>query len=211
MAGLLGIYIWRRQLNAPIWKNHPLSSTCITGKFPNNIVYLLNMIFIFVKVAWPNMCQECKKMQDLLMVNMCLIPNARFWTMHCGASDSWFKFPWLRIFFLSTENIGVCFFFSFPNLLISFAIFSISEARAIYVGYFPSSRTIFVVVVNPFQNKELSVQVLERLFREACQALSIEVPISREEISFRVSFLFHHVFMLLSSTYYHLWCMHASR
>lgn len=68
---------------------------------------------------------------------------------------------------------------------------SISEARAIYVGYFPSSKTIFVVVVNPFQNKELSVQVLERLFREACQALSIQVPISREEISFKIEYVGH--------------------
>lgn len=88
------------------------------------------------------------------------------------------------------------FFFSFPNFLRSISIFSISEARAIYVVYFPSSRTIFVVVVNPFQNKELSVQVLERLFREACQALSIQVPISREEISFKV-------ILLVSS------CLHA--
>lgn len=80
-------------------------------------------------------------------------------------------------------------YFLFPNFLYLFSISSISEARAIYVGYFPSSRIISVVVVNPFQNKELSPQVLERLFREACQALSIEDSISRDGISFKVTLI----------------------
>ncbi|EHA8586834.1 hypothetical protein COCNU_scaffold001050G000020 [Cocos nucifera] len=53
---------------------------------------------------------------------------------------------------------------------------SMSEGRAIYVIYFPVSSTIFAVVVNPFQNKELSSSLLEKLFREACQTLSIEPP-----------------------------------
>ncbi|XP_026665327.2 DNA polymerase epsilon catalytic subunit A isoform X2 [Phoenix dactylifera] len=53
---------------------------------------------------------------------------------------------------------------------------SMSEGRAIYVIYFPVSYTIFAVVVNPFQNKELSSSLLEKLFREACQTLSIEPP-----------------------------------
>ena len=38
---------------------------------------------------------------------------------------------------------------------------SISEGRAIYIGYFPASRTISVVVVNPYQNKDLSPSFLE--------------------------------------------------
>nr|XP_019702821.2 DNA polymerase epsilon catalytic subunit A isoform X2 [Elaeis guineensis] len=55
---------------------------------------------------------------------------------------------------------------------------SMSEGRAIYVIYFPVSYTIFAVVVNPFQNKELSSSLLERLFREACQTLSVEPPMA---------------------------------
>ncbi|XP_059627348.1 DNA polymerase epsilon catalytic subunit A-like [Cornus florida] len=66
---------------------------------------------------------------------------------------------------------------------------SISEGRAIYVGYFPASRTISVVVVNPFQNKELSPHILEKQFREACQALSIEPPMARDSISFKVDYV----------------------
>lgn len=57
-----------------------------------------------------------------------------------------------------------------------FSLLSMSEGRAIYVIYFPVSYTIFTVVVNPFQNKEFSSSLLEKLFREACQTLSIEVP-----------------------------------
>ncbi|KAI7983738.1 DNA polymerase epsilon catalytic subunit A [Camellia lanceoleosa] len=66
---------------------------------------------------------------------------------------------------------------------------SISEGRAIYVGYFPASRTISVVVVNPFQNKELSPHILEKQFREACQALSIEPPMPRDSINFKVDYV----------------------
>ncbi|XP_050369951.1 DNA polymerase epsilon catalytic subunit A-like [Argentina anserina] len=51
-----------------------------------------------------------------------------------------------------------------------------SEGRGIYVAYFPASRAISVVVVNPYQNKDLSPSFLEKLFREACQALSLELP-----------------------------------
>lgn len=70
---------------------------------------------------------------------------------------------------------------------ISFFHFSISEGRAIYVGYFPASRTISVVVVNPFQNKELSPHIIEKQFREACQALSIEPPMPRDNNNFKVN------------------------
>ncbi|KAH7542023.1 hypothetical protein FEM48_Zijuj02G0029500 [Ziziphus jujuba var. spinosa] len=65
---------------------------------------------------------------------------------------------------------------------------SISEGRAIFIVYFPASRTIAVVVVNPYQNKDLSLSFLERQFREACQVLSIEPP-PRNEIIFRVDYV----------------------
>lgn len=64
--------------------------------------------------------------------------------------------------------------------------FSISEGRAIFVLYFPSSRTISVVVVNPYQNKDLSPSFLEKQFRDACQALSVQPP-PRSEFVFKVS------------------------
>ncbi|KAF3455292.1 hypothetical protein FNV43_RR05740 [Rhamnella rubrinervis] len=62
---------------------------------------------------------------------------------------------------------------------------SISEGRAIFIVYFPASRTISVVVVNPYQNRDLSASFLEKQFREACQALSIQPP-PRNGITFRV-------------------------
>ncbi|XP_072950830.1 DNA polymerase epsilon catalytic subunit A-like [Typha angustifolia] len=54
---------------------------------------------------------------------------------------------------------------------------SLSEGRAIYVIYFPMTSTINAVVVNPFQNKELSSTLLEKQFREACQTMSLDVPL----------------------------------
>ncbi|KAF5727520.1 DNA polymerase epsilon catalytic subunit A [Tripterygium wilfordii] len=65
---------------------------------------------------------------------------------------------------------------------------SISEGRAIYVGYFPASNTMYVVVVNPYQNKDLSQSFLEKQYREACQAMSIEPP-PRNGISFKVDYV----------------------
>ncbi|URE33478.1 DNA polymerase [Musa troglodytarum] len=65
---------------------------------------------------------------------------------------------------------------------------SISEGRAIYVIYFPTSWTISVVVVNPFQNKELSSAILEKQFREACHALSIEPP-TNGSATFKVEYV----------------------
>ncbi|KAF7823259.1 DNA polymerase epsilon catalytic subunit A-like [Senna tora] len=65
---------------------------------------------------------------------------------------------------------------------------SISEGRAIYVGYFPASKTISVVVVNPYQNKDLSPNFLERQFRDACQALSLETP-PKNGINFKVDYV----------------------
>ncbi|KAI4373579.1 hypothetical protein MLD38_011693 [Melastoma candidum] len=65
---------------------------------------------------------------------------------------------------------------------------SISEGRAIYVGYFPIGKTISVVVVNPYQNKDLSLMYLERQFREACQALGVERTF-HEGISFKLDYV----------------------
>jgi hypothetical protein len=48
-------------------------------------------------------------------------------------------------------------------------ISSLSEGRAVYVMYFPTSSRIHAVVVNPFRNKELSPAFLEKQFRDACQ------------------------------------------
>ncbi|KAK4286365.1 hypothetical protein QN277_002926 [Acacia crassicarpa] len=67
---------------------------------------------------------------------------------------------------------------------------SISEGRAIYVGYFPASKAISVVVVNPYQNKDLSPVFLERQFRDACEVLSIETP-ARNGIRFKVDYVLH--------------------
>ncbi|KAK1561085.1 hypothetical protein Q3G72_034282 [Acer saccharum] len=53
---------------------------------------------------------------------------------------------------------------------------SISEGRAIYVGYFPTSRIVTTVVVSPHQHRELSPSILEKQFREACRSLSSELP-----------------------------------
>nr|GMD12608.1 DNA polymerase epsilon catalytic subunit A-like [Ipomoea batatas] len=66
---------------------------------------------------------------------------------------------------------------------------SVSDGRAVYVGYFPPSKTISVVVVNPFQNKELTPHILERLFREACQTLSSHPPMEKEGITFKVEYV----------------------
>ncbi|XP_057456006.1 DNA polymerase epsilon catalytic subunit A-like [Lotus japonicus] len=65
---------------------------------------------------------------------------------------------------------------------------SISEGRAIYVGYFPVSKAVTVVVVNPYQNKDLSPIFLERQYHSACQALSIESP-PRNDIHFKVDYV----------------------
>ncbi|KAI3992350.1 hypothetical protein MKX01_030071 [Papaver californicum] len=68
---------------------------------------------------------------------------------------------------------------------------SISEARAIYATYFPASSTIIVVVVNPFQNKELTTSILEKQFREACQALSVEPSLSGKRCTCKVEYVGH--------------------
>ncbi|CAM8878713.1 unnamed protein product [Rhodiola kirilowii] len=65
---------------------------------------------------------------------------------------------------------------------------SISEGRGIYVCYFPASRTVTVEVINPYQNKELTPALLERQFREACKALSLNPP-SKSDIIFKVDYV----------------------
>ncbi|XP_024985920.1 DNA polymerase epsilon catalytic subunit A-like isoform X2 [Cynara cardunculus var. scolymus] len=66
---------------------------------------------------------------------------------------------------------------------------SLSEVRGIYLGYFPSSSSIHAVMVNPFQNKELSPYILEKQFREACQVLSIESSMPRDASNFKVDYV----------------------
>ncbi|XP_020536143.1 DNA polymerase epsilon catalytic subunit A isoform X2 [Jatropha curcas] len=66
---------------------------------------------------------------------------------------------------------------------------SISEGRAIFVVYMPILRTVSVVVVNPYQNKDLSPSFLERQFREACHALSVEPPPPRNGIVCKVDYV----------------------
>ncbi|XP_023756876.1 DNA polymerase epsilon catalytic subunit A [Lactuca sativa] len=66
---------------------------------------------------------------------------------------------------------------------------SISEVRGIYVVYFPSSSVIHAVIVNPFQNKELTPNILDKQFREACQALSVESSMSRGSSNFKVEYV----------------------
>lgn len=68
-------------------------------------------------------------------------------------------------------------------------LFSISDSRAMYVTYFPASSQISVVAVSPFQSKELSPQILERQFREASQALSLQPPMTSGGITFKVILL----------------------
>ncbi|KAK1323653.1 DNA polymerase epsilon catalytic subunit A [Acorus calamus] len=63
---------------------------------------------------------------------------------------------------------------------------SFSEGRGIHVIYFPVSSTVNVLVVNPFQNKELSPSILEKQFREACESLSSEFSFQANKISFKV-------------------------
>uniref|UniRef100_A0ACD5XVC0 Uncharacterized protein n=1 Tax=Avena sativa TaxID=4498 RepID=A0ACD5XVC0_AVESA len=61
---------------------------------------------------------------------------------------------------------------------------SLSEGRAVYVMYFPTSSRIQAVVVNPFRNKELSPAYLEKQFRDACQT---PVPL-HENLTFHVDY-----------------------
>ncbi|KAM7276901.1 hypothetical protein ACFE04_018767 [Oxalis oulophora] len=65
---------------------------------------------------------------------------------------------------------------------------SFSEGRAVYVGYFPASRSLSVVIVNPYSNKDLTPSILEKQFRDAFQALSIEPP-PRNDVLFKVNYV----------------------
>ncbi|KAD4583994.1 hypothetical protein E3N88_21595 [Mikania micrantha] len=70
-----------------------------------------------------------------------------------------------------------------------FLYHSIFEGRGIYLVYFSSWSTILAVMVNPFQNKELTPPILEKQFREACQALLIEPPMPRDAFTFKVDYV----------------------
>ncbi|KAK8513325.1 hypothetical protein V6N12_052522 [Hibiscus sabdariffa] len=74
---------------------------------------------------------------------------------------------------------------------------SICEGRAIYAAYFSSSGAVYMVVVNPHhENESISPHILEKYFREACQALSIEPP-ARNGISFKASLYYFAVAFLI--------------
>ncbi|KAM5584440.1 DNA polymerase epsilon catalytic subunit A-like [Rosa sericea] len=76
---------------------------------------------------------------------------------------------------LDMKNTTECSYLA-QSIAFFYLYHSISEGRAIFVAYFPASRTIIVVVVNPYQNKDLSPSFLEKQFRDACQALSLQLP-----------------------------------
>lgn len=66
-----------------------------------------------------------------------------------------------------------------------------SEGRAMYAGYFPASGTISVVLVNTVQNREITPNILERQFRDACQAFSVDASVFGDGIVFKVSQMFY--------------------
>lgn len=45
-------------------------------------------------------------------------------------------------------------------------------------------------MINPVQHRELSANIIEKQFREACQSLSIDLPMSRDASNFKVMFDF---------------------
>lgn len=65
---------------------------------------------------------------------------------------------------------------------------SASDGRAVYVLYLSTPGIISVVVVNPFQNKELTSSLLEKQFREACRASPTGNALQDGGISFKVQF-----------------------
>ncbi|GAA0141587.1 DNA metabolism protein [Lithospermum erythrorhizon] len=68
---------------------------------------------------------------------------------------------------------------------------SISEGRAIYVAFFSASKTISVMIVNPFQNKELSSNILERQFREMTNSRSLDLSLPTDRLTFKVDYVGH--------------------
>ncbi|KAH7671411.1 DNA polymerase epsilon subunit 1 protein [Dioscorea alata] len=75
------------------------------------------------------------------------------------------------------------------NVSFFYLYHSLSDGRALYAIYFPVSCTVLVVVVNPFQNRELSSSLLERQFREACQGLSNKSPLQENNTTFKVDYV----------------------
>ncbi|XP_020246667.1 DNA polymerase epsilon catalytic subunit A-like [Asparagus officinalis] len=75
---------------------------------------------------------------------------------------------------------GIPFFYLYHSFL---------EGRGIYIAYIAVSSTISAIVVDPFQNKELSSSLLEKQFHEACQALSIDPPAPGSRITFKVDYV----------------------
>lgn len=71
-----------------------------------------------------------------------------------------------------------------------------------YAGYFPASGTISVVLVNTVQNKEITPYILERQFRDACQAFSVDSSVLRDGTVFKVSQVFLQVKSFLVTVVY---------
>ncbi|CAN6479373.1 unnamed protein product [Victoria cruziana] len=66
---------------------------------------------------------------------------------------------------------------------------SLSEGRGVFVTYIPASSAVSVVVLNPYQNKELSLSLLERQFREACQALTVDPNLQTSSVFIKVDYV----------------------
>ncbi|CAI0398250.1 unnamed protein product [Linum tenue] len=98
------------------------------------------------------------------------------------AQDGW------RLSELHMKNTTECAYLE-ESISFFYLYQSISEGRATYVLYMPALRVINLVVVNPYQNKDISPAFIERQFREACHQLSIEPPASRNDIVFKVDYV----------------------
>ncbi|KAK4760568.1 hypothetical protein SAY87_005461 [Trapa incisa] len=83
---------------------------------------------------------------------------------------------------------SISFFYLYHRQAINYFI---CEGRAIYAGHFPALRTVYVVVVNPFQNRDLTPSYLEKQFRDACQTLDIESPLLQGVARFKVDYVEH--------------------
>ncbi|KAI5066379.1 hypothetical protein GOP47_0019003 [Adiantum capillus-veneris] len=66
---------------------------------------------------------------------------------------------------------------------------SASDVRGLYALYTPSSSTISIVVVNPFNNKEVSIAQLEKQFRDAAQTSSTSNGLESLDLVFKVDYV----------------------
>ncbi|XP_010557398.1 PREDICTED: DNA polymerase epsilon catalytic subunit A [Tarenaya hassleriana] len=102
---------------------------------------------------------------------------------HHNTQDAW------KLSELHMKTTAECRYLE-PSIPFVYLYNSVSTGRAIYVAYCPASKVLSFVVVNPYQNKDLSPSILERQFREACQALSPDSS-SWSDILFKVDYVGH--------------------